>query len=768
MSPLPGSTIKCQNDQFETVDTNFGGTHKELTIKNTASAPLLPFTLEYLGGVWEGILIHTEPSVFKVWLQGFPPIASHQRFALFQAGKDTNGNILLFKGVVHDIHVHREPTCWEGSTEFLIKDFNTYSKETAKESGALTSLFSYYSAPLIGKMLDLREEAIFYNPSLPAGTSIKKIGDSSLNETPSGKNNVRSKAITITKQNGQIIHAFDDCLHDSGTSIRPVVVIAPGYGETKRDYLTLAYYLASNGFQVIRYDHTNHVGASEGDHFNFTLSSMKQDFQDVIGYVRTQWPACPVIGLASSMAARVAVKAEAEHASVDQLVLLVGIVNVRRTIAAVHLEDVFRNFLQGHYQSSANILGFNVGQQFLQDACQNHFVTLTDTLQDAGRLITPVMVVSAGNDIWVEEDDLKEFQSALGNRLQKVLVMPESLHRIQENPRSARQIYRQVVKYCQETCGQSGNLSMVQEPNQMTLGRQNRLEKLALASDQNSNMGTDFWKDYLQNFQTVGNCLDYLTLLDHVFHALGPVTPGQRILDVGCGNGTAGQYLHNSLSQAYRSMTDANPIHYLGIDAVTDALWRAKHIMELSSSAQLELQGLSCHGMKASWAQVDLRKPLPFADDSFDRILSNLVLGYLKNPDAAMKELYRVLAPGGRMVISNLKPDGDFSGIYQRLVTHAQDLQEKEQARELLNNYGKIRQAEKEGQFRFYTREQWRHILDALGQEEAQIHSAFANQAYLIVITKPQSKTPTILPLTSRPHDFATEELSPSHFQNAA
>ncbi|MCA9477511.1 MAG: methyltransferase domain-containing protein, partial [Nitrospira sp.] len=51
---------------------------------------------------------------------------------------------------------------------------------------------------------------------------------------------------------------------------------------------------------------------------------------------------------------------------------------------------------------------------------------------------------------------------------------------------------------------------------------------------------------------------------------------------------------------------------------------------------------------------------------SFDRILSNLVLGYIKKPEAALQELYRVLAPGGRMVISNLKPDGDFSGIYQR------------------------------------------------------------------------------------------------------
>lgn len=768
MSPLPVSTIKCQNDQFETVSSNFLETHNGLSLEGVHCEPPVRFTLEYLGGAWKGSLIQPAPSVFKVLLQGFPPIASRQRFALYQAGKNTNENALLLEGVVHDIHVHRGPSWWEGTTELLLKDFNKPSRKKGKESGSLTSLFSGYSVPLIGKILDLTEEAIYYHSSSPAGTNIKKIGDSSLKGTSSGKNTVQSKAVTIIKQNGQSIHAWNDCLQDSCQTLRPVVVIAPGYGETKRDYLTLAYYLASNGFQVIRYDHTNHVGASEGDHFHFTLSSMKQDFQDVSGFVRTQWPGCPVIGLASSMAARVAVKAEAEHASLDHLILLVGIVNVRRTVAAVHLEDVFTNFLQGQYQHSANILGFNVGQQFLQDACQNHFVTLTDTLEDAGRLTTPVMVVSAGNDIWVAEDDLKEFQSALGNRLQKTLVMPESLHRIQENPRSARQIYRQVVKYCHETCGQSENPLMVQEPNQMILGRQNRLEKHVIPLDQKSKMGTGFWKDYLQNFQTVGNCVDYLTLLDHVFHALGPIVPGQRILDVGCGNGTAGQYLHHALSPTFLSMKDLSSVQYLGIDVVTDALWRARRSMELSSSAQADIYGHSHREIEASWAQVDLHKPLPFADDSFDRILSNLVLGYVKTPDAAMKELYRVLAPGGRMVISNLKPDGDFSGIYQRLVTHAQDVQEREQARELLNNYGKIRQAEKEGQFRFYTREQWGHILDALGQQEAQIYPTFANQAYLIVIEKPRAMTQTILPSTPRSYNLSTHEATPSHFQNAA
>jgi hypothetical protein len=54
------------------------------------------------------------------------------------------------------------------------------------------------------------------------------------------------------------------------------------------------------------------------------------------------------------------------------------------------------------------------------------------------------------------------------------------------------------------------------------------------------------------------------------------------------------------------------------------------------------------------------------------------------------------------MVLSNLKPNGDFSGIYQNLVESAGQPEQREEARRLLHNYGKIRQAEKEDQFRFF------------------------------------------------------------------
>jgi hypothetical protein len=98
------------------------------------------------------------------------------------------------------------------------------------------------------------------------------------------------------------------------------------------------------------------------------------------------------------------------------------------------------------------------------------------------------------------------------------------------------------------------------------------------------------------------------------------------------------------------------------------------------------------------------------------------------------------------MVISNLKPNGDFSGIYQSLVGSTTLPHQREEARNLLNNYGKIRQAEKEGQFCFFDRMQWESIVATLGCGKAEVYPTFAGQAFLVVLEKPAVGAQTSMP----------------------
>ena len=91
------------------------------------------------------------------------------------------------------------------------------------------------------------------------------------------------------------------------------VILAPGYGRTKKDYIDLAYYFACNDCHVVRYDHSAHVGESEGGMVQTTLTGMDEDILAIIEYVIHRWPTNPLILLASDVTGRVVLKHAAHH-----------------------------------------------------------------------------------------------------------------------------------------------------------------------------------------------------------------------------------------------------------------------------------------------------------------------------------------------------------------------------------------------------------------------------------------------------------------------
>ena len=734
MAP-PGTVMTAIHDQDELNRTTQHLLSGTLSILHSLSP--LPFFLSCMGGNWEGHLSEWKEDCVELRLTGFPPVEIAQNVQLQYCVQGQEHALQQFRCVIQDIRVKSGPSVWDGTTDILLQcgAWNGDSEIFPHGIGVFPRIGS--GNFLFGKVVEASfdsswntEQPDHHHPVLRSPVQQSGIGFHDITDSTT-KTSIQSTRLCIEKINGQRISAYHDRPVADETTELPVVVISPGYGETKRDYLTLAYYFASNGFQVVRYDHTNHVGESDGVHYHVSLSSMKDDFQTVVRSVRARWPHSAMIGVASSLAARVALKAEAECPSLSLLIMLMGIVNVQRSAATVHQEDVFAGYRNGQYPESANILGFNVGSQFLADANTNKFVTLNHTLSEAESLTSSVIVVSAGKDAWVAFEDLQAFRQALGRRAAKWIVVPEALHRLQENPKIARETYRQLVAECRERVTMNSTHGVIHHPNRLDLGRQNRKEKIALQQQAMTEVGPCFWQDYLGKFQAVGKCPDYVKLLDHVFHALGPITPGQQFLDAGCGNGNAGVYFLSRLqSDIPAEISIANgSIQYVGIDVVPEGLKRANRTM-ISAISQRQQNHFSLQPMvRMSWAQVDLGHPLPFPDNQFDRIVSNLVVGYVQNPGAALKELYRVLAPGGRMVISNLKPNGDFSGIYQSLVSSAALPQQREEARDLLNNYGKIRQAEKEGQFCFFDRTEWESHVAGLGCTNGKVYPTFAGQA---------------------------------------
>ena len=125
-------------------------------------------------------------------------------------------------------------------------------------------------------------------------------------------------------------------------------------------------------------------------------------------------------------------------------------------------------------------------------------------------------------------------------------------------------------------------------------------------------------------------------LARHLFNRYN-IEPGSKLLDIGCGRG---EFLRGFLRCGARGY---------GVDR---------------SCAAATL----CHDAELRSADLE-NEALPFEDDFFDVVFSKSVIEHFYYPERLMKEIYRVLKPGG-LVITRCAPTGSLIIKFISRTTH--------------------------------------------------------------------------------------------------
>jgi ubiquinone/menaquinone biosynthesis C-methylase UbiE len=550
-------------------------------------------------------------------------------------------------------------------------------------------------------------------------------------------------------ESGQELVAYVDIVGDPKGA--PAVVISPGWGKTKETLLPLAETLletfrrAGQPIVVVRFDGIRRRGESHNDPQcrakgreaqNFTLSQCVRDVQVTLDHLEETYDTRRAVLVSFSASAVEGRRVVSTDSRIVGWVSVVGAADLQSALRIVTGGvDYPYGYQQGVKFGLQEILGVEVDMDnVLSDGLEHRLWYQEDARQDMAAVKVPVTWIHGRDDAWMDLERVRELLS-VGDASQRHLIEVPMGHQMRTSDMAldtfrliASEVGSMVLDHRPKSRG----------PDLVALETRRLAERARLgraAPDLH-----EFWQDYLLgrdrsfgiDLMAAMSPYEAMMALQVARLELGP---GDCVADLGAGTGALVSHLTTKTEVPEK-------LRILALDFVSDALRRAGERAQSLAATGGDMRSIRCNLAVDAAKQV-----IPLADESVDAVLASLLISYLPKPEAVVQEAFRVLRPGGRLVLSSLRRDADTSRLYTRGVEELKAGRGREllgeqtpeqvaaATRSFLNDAARLLDLEEEGVFHFYDEDELVEMVRASGFSQTVAEPTFGDPAQAVVVS---------------------------------
>jgi SAM-dependent methyltransferase len=428
-------------------------------------------------------------------------------------------------------------------------------------------------------------------------------------------------------------------------------------------------------------------------------------------------------------------------------------VDLRGSLEKLHSRDMVDDHVMHLRFGIGNLLGLPMDiDRFLADCVASKWADLAACLEDITHCQTEVVFLRAASETGISplpatpnhvvQDALQQLKGQ-GRTVQ----VPSSLLSAGDVvPIGLRDGWEQISRLC-GLSGEGGDSDLLAAPLFRATAIRRRLERDQLRGKRllAASRPEELWTIQTALASVLDEVPGYWQLIDQMYQVAQPIKEGSGMLDVGCGIHSFLRLLVLNLSYRLRSQgwREIPPVRYVGVDFSS----RIVHMARTAAREALGRLDVMFSGrissrppLRPTWILGRSAESLAIATDSFERIVANFSLCFSRSPLHALRELFRVLKPGGKLILSTFTVAADLAQLYRPHLHEIGMDPFAGEARTYLSYMGQLCEAMRTGQLHTFEEDSLSMLIrSAVGVSPSIVQPTASGHILIAVVEKPLS-----------------------------